>query len=218
VMEKGRPFVAVKMAATADGRTATRSGDSAWVTGEASRALVHRLRAAHDAVLVGSGTALHDDPLLTVRLVRGRDPLRVVVDSKARLSPRARMLAEGTSKVLVATTRRAPASRVEALARAGAEILRLPERGGRVDLRALMRALARRGVLGVLCEGGATLAGALLDAALVDKLLLFYAPKIVGCGVPMFLARGAPRMSHARLLREVRWQTVGEDLLCQGYL
>jgi diaminohydroxyphosphoribosylaminopyrimidine deaminase/5-amino-6-(5-phosphoribosylamino)uracil reductase len=218
VMEQGRPFVAIKLAATADGRIATRSGDSAWVTGEPARAFVHKLRATYDAVLIGAGTAARDDPLLTVRLTRGRDPLRVVVDSRARLSPRARMLREGSSSVLVAATDRAPASRVRALQRAGAEVLAVRERQGRVDLQALLAALVRRGVLTVLCEGGASLAGALLDAGLADKLCLFYAPKIVGCGVPMFLAEGAPEMAAARPLHGVRWQAVGEDLLCQGYL
>jgi diaminohydroxyphosphoribosylaminopyrimidine deaminase/5-amino-6-(5-phosphoribosylamino)uracil reductase len=218
VMERGRPHLTLKLAATIDGRIATRSGDSAWVSGEAARARVHRLRAEVDAVMVGVGTAVRDDPRLTVRAVRGRDPVRVVVDSRARLPATARMLREGEAPVLVAATERAPAARVRALERAGAEVMRVRARGERVDLAALLAALAARGVLTVLCEGGATLAGALLDANLADKLLVFYSPKIVGCGVPMFLAEGAPTMAAARPLREARWRKVGEDLLLEGYV
>jgi diaminohydroxyphosphoribosylaminopyrimidine deaminase/5-amino-6-(5-phosphoribosylamino)uracil reductase len=218
VMERGRPFVTVKLAATADGRIATRTGESSWVSGEPARAWVHRLRGVSDAVVVGAETARRDNPRLTARQAHGRDPLRVVVDSRARLSPRARMLQEGDSPVVVATTAAAPEKRVRALERAGAEVWRLRPRGGRVDLGALLRALAARGVLTVLCEGGATLAGALVEAGLADKLCLFYAPKILGGGVPILSGKGVARLAQAWRLTDVRWRPVGEDLLLEGYL
>jgi diaminohydroxyphosphoribosylaminopyrimidine deaminase/5-amino-6-(5-phosphoribosylamino)uracil reductase len=118
----------------------------------------------------------------------------------------------------VATTAAAPEKRVRALTRAGAEVLRLRTRGGRVDLGALLRALAARGVLTVLCEGGATLAGALVLGGLADKLCLFYAPKILGCGVPILSGKGVARLAQAWRLTDVRWRPVGEDLLLEGYL
>jgi diaminohydroxyphosphoribosylaminopyrimidine deaminase/5-amino-6-(5-phosphoribosylamino)uracil reductase len=218
VMERGRPFVTLKLAASADGRIATRTGESAWLTGEPARAWVHRQRSVNDAVLVGAKTARRDDPLLTVRQARGRDPLRVVVDSRARLPLRARMLREGDSKVIVATTAAAPGPRVRALERAGAEVWRLPARRGRVDLAALLRALAARGVLTVFCEGGATLAGALIEAGLADRLCLFYAPKILVGGVPILSGRGVARLERAWRLAEVRWRAIGDDWLLEGYL
>src|SRR5262245_35360350 len=175
VMERERPFLALKLAATLDGRIAPRRGGG-YITGSEARARVHGLRAWYDAVLVGAGTVEADDPALTVRLAAGRDPLRVVVDSRARISPEAKLFREGHSKVVVATTDAAPASRVRALETAGAQVMVVPAKDGRVDLSALLRALVKRGVLTVLCEGGATLGGALFDAGLVDKLYVFYAP------------------------------------------
>lgn len=218
VIERGRPFVTLKLAATADGHTATRTGHSRWITGEASRKLVHAWRARADAVLIGVGTALKDEPALTVRDVRGRDPLRVVVDSHARLSPRARLLREGTSPVLVAVTRAAPAKKVAALQGAGAEVLMIPARGRRVVLEKLLRELARRGVNHVLCEGGATLAGALVVAGLVDKLALFYAPKLLVGGAPLLAGAGVRTMDAALALQGTTVRRVGEDFLLEAYL
>jgi diaminohydroxyphosphoribosylaminopyrimidine deaminase/5-amino-6-(5-phosphoribosylamino)uracil reductase len=128
------------------------------------------------------------------------------------------MLRAGDSPVVLATTAAAPQARVRALERAGAEVWRLRARRGRVDLWALLRALAARGVLTVLCEGGATLAGALVDSGLVDKLCLFYAPKILGGGVPILSGQGVARIGRAWRLTELRWRPIGEDLLVEGYL
>jgi diaminohydroxyphosphoribosylaminopyrimidine deaminase/5-amino-6-(5-phosphoribosylamino)uracil reductase len=214
-MERARPFVTLKLAATADGFTAAKDGASAWVSGEPARRLVHRWRARADAVMVGAGTAIADDPALTVRLVQGRDPVRVIVDSRARCSSGARLFREGQSKVIVATTSRAPAARVRLLERAGADVLLVrAERSGRVDLRALLETLATRGVLHVLCEGGATLAGALVRAGLVDRFATFFAPKLLGGGgVPILAGDGARAMRDTISLRATSIRRVGDDVL-----
>jgi diaminohydroxyphosphoribosylaminopyrimidine deaminase/5-amino-6-(5-phosphoribosylamino)uracil reductase len=177
-----RAHVTLKAAMTLDGRIATASGESRWITGEAARADAHRRRDRADAILVGVGTVLADDPQLTTRGVRGgRDATRVVVDGKLRTPPNAALLASGsTAATLIATTRDAPARRAAALERAGAELLRLPSRQGKIDLGALARALAERNLLAVLVEGGAETHAAFLDARLCDRLLLYIAPKVIG--------------------------------------
>jgi diaminohydroxyphosphoribosylaminopyrimidine deaminase/5-amino-6-(5-phosphoribosylamino)uracil reductase len=176
-----RPWFTLKAAMTLDGRIAMRSGASRWITGEQSRAQVMKLRDSHDAVLVGVGTVLTDDPQLTVREVRGgRNPVRVVVDSKLRTPPTARLLARDGARVIIAGVRGAPARRRVGLERAGAEVWELPGRNGRVDLRKLAAKLATAGLTSLLVEGGAEVHASLLAAGLADEVLLFIAPKILG--------------------------------------
>lgn len=181
-----RPLVTLKLATSLDGRIAARTGSSRWITGAAARARVHALRAASDAVAVGIGTALADDPLLTARGVPGRwdPPVRVVLDSSLRLPPAARLLDPALpGAVLIATAAPPGDPRGRALTDAGAELLHLPGERGQVDLRALMAALggrAGRPVTSLLVEGGGTLAGALVRADLVDKLVLHQAPLLLG--------------------------------------
>jgi diaminohydroxyphosphoribosylaminopyrimidine deaminase/5-amino-6-(5-phosphoribosylamino)uracil reductase len=218
---RGLPFVTLKSAMTLDGKIATRTGDSRWVTGERARAYVHRLRAENDAIMAGIGTARADDPLLTARRPRARNPLRVIVDARAELSL-ASQIGRTLTEVptVVATTGAAPAVRRAALREAGAQVLELPEQGGRVDLTALLQELARRPVTSLLLEGGAELAAAMLGAGLVDKVICFIAPKIVG-------GRGAPgpvggegiaRMADALPLHHVTLRRFGADYAFTGYL
>jgi len=217
----GRPFVLLKAAVSLDGRIATSTGSSRWITGRLARAAVHRLRARYPAIMVGAGTALADDPELTARTEppAPRQPLRVVVDSRARLPISARMLrAPGTT--VVATTPLAPPERVRALEEAGAEVLTLPSSAGRVDLPALLDALGRRGITGVLLEGGSTLNGAMLAQGLVDKVMFFVAPMLIG-GQRAPGAIGDPgvrELSEAARLTGVRWQAYGADLCISGYV
>ncbi len=187
-----RPFVLLKLAASLDGRIATASGESRWISGAAARRYVHRLRDRVDAVMVGAGTVLADDPALTCRLARGRDPLRVVVDGRLRIPPTARLVRQRSSATtLVATTAAASARRRRALADAGAEVLLLPGRRGRLKVSALLAALAARGVVSVLVEGGGDLAAGMLREHAVDRVLLVAAPRLLGGdGRPMF---GLPR-------------------------
>ncbi len=184
----GRPWVTLKLATSLDGRIAARTGESQWITGPEARAAVHRLRAEHDAVMVGVGTALADDPRLNVRGVEPlapglspRPPARVVVDSRCRLSPAARVLqgALDGARVVVAAAHPARA-KASSLRAAGAEVLELPGEGGRVDLRGLLEALGEREITAVLVEGGAALAASLVRGGLVDELQIFAAPMLLG--------------------------------------
>jgi diaminohydroxyphosphoribosylaminopyrimidine deaminase/5-amino-6-(5-phosphoribosylamino)uracil reductase len=217
----GLPFVTLKAAMTLDGKIATVTGDSRWVTGEVARRHVHRLRDHHDAILVGIGTVRADDPLLTARLPRARDPVRVVVDARADLPLNSQIGATlATVRTLVAVTEAAPPSRRDALAAAGAEVLALPADGGRVDLRALMEALVRRELHSVLVEGGAEIHASLLAAGLVDKVILYVAPKLIGgreapgpVGGP-----GIARMNDAIPLHDLRVRRFGADLAVEGYV
>ena len=177
-MSRGRPWVRLKMAASLDGKTALLNGASQWITGPAARQDGHRWRARACAILSGIGTVRDDDPQLNVRgVLSDRQPLKVVVDSRLELSPEARVLAGGGLLLATAVEDR---SRAKALCARGAEVMPFPDGSGRVDLVALMAELARRGVNEVHVEGGSRLSGALLNEGLVDELLLYLAPCLVG--------------------------------------
>ncbi len=218
---KGMPFVIAKFAASLDGRIAAASGDSRWVSGPEAREWAHDLRTKIDAVLVGSSTVVVDDPLLTAR-PGGKDaerqPLRVVVDSRGRTPPMARVLG-GPGKTLIATLKGAPEPWRSSLRAAGAEVLELPSEGERVDLAALLRELAGRDVLSLLVEGGGVILGSFFDAGLVDKVHAVIAPIVVGAeDAPAAVAgRGAYRMADALRLRDITVDRLGEDLLVTGY-
>jgi diaminohydroxyphosphoribosylaminopyrimidine deaminase/5-amino-6-(5-phosphoribosylamino)uracil reductase len=206
----GRPHVTLKVAATLDGKIATASGDSRWVTGPEARALVHRLRNRVDAVLVGAGTARADDPRLTARGPGGRDPLRVVLDARASLPASLRLFRQRSRAATVVAHLRAGA-RAPA---PGVEMLRCRGRAGRVDLHDLLARLAGRGVTSLLVEGGAQVAGSFLAAGLVDRLLLFLAPRVAGADALSWAGTPGPRrMADALRLSEVAVSRVGGDLL-----
>jgi diaminohydroxyphosphoribosylaminopyrimidine deaminase/5-amino-6-(5-phosphoribosylamino)uracil reductase len=211
----GRPHVTLKVAATLDGRIATASGDSRWVTGKEARAHVHRLRDAVDAVLVGSGTALADDPRLTARLPggRGRDPIRVVLDSGLELPARLRIFRQrSAAPTLVAHVTGTPPARPPR----GVEYVKCRARGRRVDLRDLLSRLGRRGITTLLVEGGAEVNRSFLESGTVDRLMLFLAPKLAGGGIAWLGGKGPSRMSEALPLRDLRVQQLGRDLLLSG--
>ncbi len=210
-----RPYVTLKAAVTLDGRIATRTGDSRWVTGEEARRWVHRLRDRVDAVLVGAGTARADDPRLTARLPggRGRDPVRVVLDTDLALPAKLRLLNPRSR----APTIVAHASRRPRRVAPGVELLRCRRGKGGVDLHDLLARLARRGITHLLVEGGARVHARFLEEGLVDRVAIFVAPKIVGAdGVPLAAGRGPTRMSDALRLDEVEVDRIGEDVLVQG--
>lgn len=224
-----RPFVTLKYAMTADGKIATRTGSSFWVTGLEARRYVARLRSAVDAVLVGVGTILADDPQLTARPGElgeperepAHQPLRVILDSSARLPLGARVVSGGLpGSTLVCTTERAPAARLRELADRGVETLLLAEREGRVDPWAALQALGDRSVTSVLVESGGTVAWSLLSAGAIDKVLGFVAPKIVGgIDAPTPVGgSGFDMMQRALELRDPAWTVLGRDVLLSGYL
>ena len=209
----GRPSVTLKWAASLDGRIATAAGESRWITGEPARRAGLELREEHDAILVGSGTALADDPRLTRRLGRaGRPNLRVVLDRRLRLPASARLFDE-PGPVLVYTAA-ADRERVDALAARGAEVVALP----RVEPAAVLAELARRGVQSVLVEGGGTVAAAFVEAGLWDRVAAFVAPRLVGgAAAPAPLAgAGIGRLVEAELLERVRVRRRGPDIEITG--
>jgi diaminohydroxyphosphoribosylaminopyrimidine deaminase/5-amino-6-(5-phosphoribosylamino)uracil reductase len=215
----GFPFVTAKFAASLDGRTATAGGESQWITSEAARALAHRLRHSHDAVLVGVNTVLTDDPALTTRFEGGRSPLRVVVDSRLRIPDGARVLHSGAGAALVATTARAASDGVARLRDSGVQVEIIDEGPGGVDLRALMALLGSRDVVSVLIEGGATVLGAAFDAGIVDKVVAMLAPRIIGgAGSPGAVGgAGVPSLAASQPLRDVSVERAGPDLVVTGY-
>ena len=217
-VRRGRSFVIAKWAMTADGRLATRKGDSHWVSSEASRERARLLRAECDVVAVGIGTVLRDDPRLSSRTGDGREPLRVVVDSGLRTPPTSELFNVAGGSVLIACSESAAEDREEALKKRGAAVLRLPSPGGRVSIEALLDALHERGKLRVLVEGGPTLLGALFDVGLVDEARVFVAPKIVGDkqSPGAVSGRGVARMSGALEIARARWEVVGPDILRSG--
>lgn len=219
---KGRPFVIAKTALTLDGWTATSTGHSRWVTNERSREWVHRLRHQVDGILVGVGTVMADDPLLNTRLKKGRgkDPVRIIVDTHLRIPVNARVLAHPHgSETLIAVSEDVPSRRIERLKTKGISFLVCPKKEGRIDLIALMDMLGNRSITSVLLEGGATLMGAMIREKLVDKFCIFKAPKILGGsdGRPMALGQGPSKMDQSIPLKDIRIKRFGDDLLITGY-
>jgi diaminohydroxyphosphoribosylaminopyrimidine deaminase/5-amino-6-(5-phosphoribosylamino)uracil reductase len=209
----GRPLVTMKAAITLDGRLAAGSGDSHWVSGDASRRIAHQLRAEHDAILVGARTIELDDPALTTRLGRvARDPKRIILDGGLSTSPTARAVPHA----IVVTSQKGGHRRRVFEAR-GAEVLTIPGRRGRVELGALLDELGRRQLTSLLVEGGGQVHGQFLSAGLIDRMVLFLAPKFIGVdGVPLFSMRGPKRMAEAWRLSEMAVRRVGDDLMLTG--
>ena len=214
------PFVTLKLAATLDGKIATASGDSQWISGPRSRALVHRWRNEMDAVLVGAATARTDDPQLTCRSAGGRNPYRVVLDSRLRIPLTAQLFKQrDVGKTIIATTMGASAARVRAIEALGAQVWRLPAQGGQVPWRPLLKKLAGHGIVSVLIEGGATVAASALKHKVVDKVEFFYAPKILGGdGRVMIDGLAIGKLAQAVALKNISARQVGEDLLVSAYL
>lgn len=207
-MRRGRPRVLCKLAMSLDGRTAMASGESKWITGEAARADVQRLRAQSCAVLTGVGTVLADDPRLDVR-DRPRHPLRVIVDSRLRTPVDARVLAP-PGRVLLACAHTEPA-RAEGLNRTGAEVIAMPGAEGRVALDAVLEALAARECNDVLLEAGPVLAGAFAEARLVDEYRIYMAPMLLGSSARPLIDLPLTRMAERRPLRITAIDAVGDD-------
>lgn len=216
------PWVTFKTAMTLDGKIATHTGDSRWVTGEPARALVQELRQLHPAILAGSGTVAADNPMLNCRLPGNvRQPVRIVADSRASMAPDANLVT--TAKrypTLLAHTPDAPAKRLRALAEQGVELLACPAREGHVDCAAMLRALGERGIDALLLEGGGGLAASFMEERLIDEVYAFIAPKFVGgrdAKTPIE-GTGFCRMAEALALHHTEVQRVGDDILVHGLI
>jgi len=209
---RDRPFVVLKYAQSLDGRIATATGDSKWISGEAERQLSHALRAACDAILVGVGTVVTDDPELTVRMVPGASPMRVVLDSTLRLPCDAKVLGADAATTVLTTARSDPARRDELHAR-GVRVEVVPERDGQVDLRSALATLRATGTESVLVEGGSTVITALLAAGLVDRLLVAIAPVVLGTGTQAVNGLGIERVTDGVRLANRSIVPVGDDVV-----
>ncbi len=217
-----RPFVIVKSALTIDGWSATATGDSKWITNEGSRHFVHGLRNQVDALMVGVGTVLADDPSLTTRLKgrRGRDPLRIVVDTNLRIPLDAKVLDhKSTAQTLIVTGAHTPPEKLERYQKKGVSLLTCPLKGERIDLGALMDILGERSVMTLLVEGGASIIGSMLRERLIDKFFIFTAPKLLGGddGISMASGPGARTMDDCLGLRDLEMRRFGGDILTVGY-
>lgn len=217
----GLPFVTLKIAQTIDGKIATRTGESRWITGTEAREEAHRLRDANDAVLVGVNTVLKDDPALTTRIHGGRDPIRVIVDSRLRIPLSARVLTQKSlAETIVATLAGSGRAKAEKIEQHGAGVIFTRSDRGRVDLRDLMKKLGGRGIMSVLIEGGAEINASALKSGIVDKVIIFIAPLIMGgrdslCSVA---GESLKRLADALRLVDVSAGFVGEDIMIEGYI
>jgi diaminohydroxyphosphoribosylaminopyrimidine deaminase/5-amino-6-(5-phosphoribosylamino)uracil reductase len=217
-IKRGRPLVSLKLATSLDGRIATHSGDSRWITGEAARRRAHGLRAMHDAILVGTGTALADDPVLTCRLpgLGERSPVRVVLDRQLRLPASAKLLATARDvPTWVIMTAAGDALRRRSLEGVGVEIIEVAAApDGRLSVSATLQALGARGITRLLVEGGSALSASLLQQDLVDRLYWFRSASVIGGdGLPAAASLGVERLFDAKLFARMESETLGADML-----
>ena len=214
------PRVTVHYAQSLDGRIATCTGDSQWIGGPASLRLAHQLRADHAAVLVGVGTVLADNPRLTVRLVEGSSPRRIVLDSRLRLPLATNLLMDGAAPTCVATTAAAPPERIEAVKARGAEVLLVdPDEHGQVDLRRLLMCLgAEHGLESVLIEGGGGVITSALRQGVVNRLVVCIAARLIGSGVAAVGDLGVTRLQEAPGFSDARFRLLEDDVIFEGHL
>ena len=213
-----RPFVSLKYAMTLDGRLAAAGGDSKWITGTDARTYAHYLRKTHDAVLVGKNTVLQDDCELTTRMVEGKNPIRIVLDSNAAIPLNAKIL-NGEAKTIVAVSEAAPQDKLDELQKlTNAEVLKLPQRNGHLDLQALLEKLAAVEITSILVEGGSEVHGAFIDAGLAERVYAFIAPKIIGGknATGPVGGIGSTDMGKALKLHGVEYKQLGTDFLITG--
>jgi diaminohydroxyphosphoribosylaminopyrimidine deaminase/5-amino-6-(5-phosphoribosylamino)uracil reductase len=219
----GRPFVISKAALSLDGKIASSKASTTWITGGKARQKAHRLRDRSDAVLIGIGTVLTDDPRLTTRLPggKGRDAHRIVVDSTLKIPLTAQLLTQRSkAKTIIATTRRAHPDKIHSLEQAGATVLIIKDQEGRVDLSELMTEIVRIGITSVLIEGGGEINASAFRSGIVDKLIWFIAPKLIGRKDAVSVLEGFVEMDSRRpvSVRDLTVTPVGEDFMLEGYL
>jgi len=217
----GMPFGVLKIAMSLDGKIAAYTGHSQWITGSSARAYVHKLRDIYDGILVGSGTVLADDPLLTSRLPEGgQNPVRIIVDSMARTPLTANVITDKQAPTLIAVSQAAPLEKVAALRGHGVEVLVLEQTPQGLNLRQLFKILGERHITSIFVEGGATINASLLAANLIDKVYCFIAPKIIGgqTALSPVGGTGVERVDQAILLEDITTQTIGTDILVNGYI
>jgi diaminohydroxyphosphoribosylaminopyrimidine deaminase/5-amino-6-(5-phosphoribosylamino)uracil reductase len=221
-VKTGRPFIIAKSALTLDGFTATSTGHSMWVTGEEARRYVHRLRSQVDAVMVGIGTVIADDPLLTSRLAgkKSRSPHRIIVDTHLRISPDARLLNDDAGVMnYIVTGKKVPVERVKRVERDNTSVIKCTVKDNHIDLTGLMDMLGKINITSIMVEGGASLIGSMIRERLVDKFMIFKALKLLcaGDGIPMATGKGPVCMNDSLKLERTKIRKVGSDILITGY-
>lgn len=216
-MKAKKPFVVVKVAMTADGRIATKTGDSKYITSKEARTYVHQLRTEVDAVMVGLNTVLRDNPELTPRLSKGKDPMKIVVDSKLKI-PKNCKLMKNPSTLIIATTTKAVKSRVKELQQKGVTIIITKLKNGMVDLEDLMKQLGKHEITSVMIEGGSELNSSAIKSGVVDKILIFTAPKIIGNGLSAIGNLGIKKIDKAIEIKNPVCKRIGKDMLVEGYI
>lgn len=220
-IQTGRPFVTLKLAASLDGRIAAASGDSQWISGEQSRRIVHELRNRVDAILVGAETVRSDDPQLTCRIRGGRDPLRVILDTRLSIAPTARVCTQQSpAQTLIAVGEdHGQKKKLAQLEARGVHVVPFPTNNGYIPLRSLLAELAQRGHKSVLIEGGGRVAAAAFREGVVDKVLFFYAPLLLGGdGRAMIGPLGIDRVAAGQKLHTMTVQRIGKDILVAAYV
>lgn len=214
----GLPYVTLKLSASLDGRIATSSGESKWISSQASRKLAHRMRSTADAVMVGLNTVISDDPELTVRLVKGKDPVRVVVDTYLRTPLTAKVLGGGKGKAMVFTASISNAGKADKMKDLGVDVIRVKRSAEGVDLKTVLRELGKRGITSLLVEGGGALTASFIRQGLVDRLVYFVAPILIGAdGTASVGAMHIKRLGDAPLLKGVSIKMIEKDMLVEGY-
>jgi len=214
----GKPYVSLKMAMSYDGKTADHMGKSRWITGKKARLFVQDMRRRVDAVLVGAGTVLADNPSLLPKHSFGRKPYRIILDAKGLVPPEARALRDSAAgQTIMATTRQCPEQRRHEWGKHGAQVWLLPSKRGQVSIPALMNKIGRRGLLNVLCEGGSEVASSLVRAGMVDEFIFFIAPCLIG-GKNAISAIGGNgwQLSKTPRLRFIEWRKIGNDILIRA--
>jgi diaminohydroxyphosphoribosylaminopyrimidine deaminase/5-amino-6-(5-phosphoribosylamino)uracil reductase len=219
-MKTGLPFITIKYAQTLDGRIATTTGESQWISSEASLKFTHQLRAAHDAILVGAGTVIKDNPELTVRLVHGRNPLRVIVDSELNISRQSKIFQNiSSTPTLIATSKNASDPRFQRLAGSGTEIINIKaDKNGNVDLKTLFKMLAGRNISSILIEGGAQIITSTLKDNLANRLITIIAPKIIGTGIEAVGDLNIRKLEAAKKLSIQKVLRRGDDIIVDSRL
>lgn len=213
-----KPFVVVKAAMSLDGQIATRTGDSKYITGRDARKFVHALRAEYDAVMVGSNTVLKDNPQLTVRLVKGRNPVKIVVDSNLKIPMSANIVKNEPGKLIIATSKKAPKAKIKKLKQKGVHILIADIVKGKIDLKQLMKELGKVEICSILIEGGAELNAEVIKAGVADKVLFFISPQFIGKGLSALGDLGIAKVDRSIKLKKLDYRKIGRDILIEGYL
>ncbi|MFB0505352.1 MAG: bifunctional diaminohydroxyphosphoribosylaminopyrimidine deaminase/5-amino-6-(5-phosphoribosylamino)uracil reductase RibD [Thermodesulfobacteriota bacterium] len=219
-IQTGIPFVTLKFAQSLDGRIATKTGNSQWISSPETLRLAHKLRSTHDGVLVGIGTVLADDPSLTVRLLKGRNPQRIILDGRLRIPLTAKVLNdEGVGKTSIVTTEGANRKKAQSLKNLGAKILWVAKnRRGEIDMEDLLGKLGRMGITSVLVEGGAKIITSMLRERLADKIVIVVAPKLIGKGIEAVGNLEIRGVNEALQISRMKTRRLGDDIVIEGYL